>query len=317
MVPADRRDKDRRNVRQIGGNGFLQFFVQQVAFGDRQQALLVEQFGVVLFQFVQQDAVFFAHVLRVGRDHEQQDRVAFDVTQEARSEPFAGMRPFDDTGDVGHHERLVVAAFDDAQIRFEGRKSVIRDFGLRRRNGCQQRRFPGVRESDQPDVGKHFQFEDEPSFDAILARLRIPRSLVGRRFEVPVAESSAASFQQDGLLSVFGDFADDFPGFRIACDGAQRHVDDDVRPVLPRAARPAARFAVLAEDVTLVLEVDQRPVLTVAAQDDAASVASVSAVRAAEFDEFLAAEMAGAGAAFTGAAEYFHVVDEVGRWHRF
>jgi len=69
--------------------------------------------------------------------------------------------------------------------------------------------------------------------------------------------------------------------------------------------------------VTLVLEVDQRPVLAVAAQDDAASVASVSAVRAAEFDEFLAAEMAGAGAAFTGAAEYFHVVDEVGRWHRF
>lgn len=128
VVPADRRDKDRRNVRQIGGDGFLQFFVQQVAFGDRQQALLVEQFGVVLFQFVQQDAVFFAHVFRVGRDHEQQDRVAFDVTQEARSEPFAGMRPFDDAGDVGHHERLVVAAFDDAQIRFEGRESVIRDF---------------------------------------------------------------------------------------------------------------------------------------------------------------------------------------------
>jgi len=57
--------------------------------------------------------------------------------------------------------------------------------------------------------------------------------------------------------------------------------------------------------VTLVLEVDQRPILAVAAQDDMSSATAVAAVRSAEFDEFLAAEMRRPAAAVSGVPNLF------------
>lgn len=47
-----------------------------------------------------------------------------------------------------------------------------------------------------------------------------------------------------------------------------------------------SRFAVFGKDVTLILEVDERPILAVPSQDNAASFTSVSTVRSTEFDEF-------------------------------
>lgn len=56
IVSADGRDENGRNVRQFGADRLGQLFVEQIAFGDGQQTLLVEQLGVVLFQFAEQDA---------------------------------------------------------------------------------------------------------------------------------------------------------------------------------------------------------------------------------------------------------------------
>ena len=96
---------------------------------------------------------------------------------------------------------------------------------------------------------------------------------------------------------------------------AQRNRDHDVAGVLARGARPGAMLAVLGELVTLVFEVDERPVLLVALQDDAPALAAVTAVGTAESHEFLAAKMCRAAAAVPRAGEYLYVIYEIGTCH--
>ncbi len=70
---------------------------RQVALGNGQQALLVEQLGVVLFQFHEQDSIISLDVTAIGRNQKQQHGVTFNVAQktEAYTPPSAH---FDDTG---------------------------------------------------------------------------------------------------------------------------------------------------------------------------------------------------------------------------
>ena len=98
-------------------------------------------------------------------------------------------------------------------------------------------------------------------------------------------------------------------------DRAQRNRDHDVAGVLARGARPGAVLAVLGELVTLVFEVDEGPVLTVALQDDAAALAAVAAVGAAESHEFFTAEMRRAGPSVSRTGKYFHVIYKVRTCH--
>lgn len=52
------------------------------------------------------------------------------MSQKAGAKSLARVSPFDDSGNVGHDERSVVAVFDDAQVGFERRKGVVRYFRL-------------------------------------------------------------------------------------------------------------------------------------------------------------------------------------------
>jgi hypothetical protein len=118
--------------------------------------------------------------------------------------------------------------------------------------------------------------------------------LVGGGFEVPVAEPSASSFDEEGSFAVGGDFADGLSGFGVAGDGAEGHFDDDVLAVGAGAAVFAAVAAVAGEDVALVFEVDEGPVVAVAADDDVAAASAVAAVGAAFHGAFVAVEVGGA-----------------------
>ena len=50
---------------------------------------------------------------------------AFDVAEEIVAESLALMGTFDQAGDVGDDERIVVAAIDDAEVRFEGGERIV------------------------------------------------------------------------------------------------------------------------------------------------------------------------------------------------
>ena len=111
----------------MGFHLFDQSVVQHVAFGDGQQPLLVEQFGIVLRKLAQQNRIIAFEVVAVGRDHKQQHRVALDMAQEACAQAAALVRPLDDTRNVGHDERLVVTYLDNAEVGFERGESIVGD----------------------------------------------------------------------------------------------------------------------------------------------------------------------------------------------
>ena len=67
----------------------------------------------------------------------------------------------------------------------------------------------------------------------------------------------------------------------------------------------------LGKDVSLVLQVEQRPVVMVAAQDDAATLAAVAAVRPAIRIVLHVAQVHGASAALARAAQNLHIVNEI------
>ena len=232
------------------------------------------------------------------------------------------MRPLDDTRNIGHDERLVVTHLDDAQVGFERGESIVGDLGFGSRDHREQGALARIGEPDQPDVGQDLQFEDEGAFVALLARLRIARRLVRGALEMPVSEAAPAAFEQYELFAVGRHLADIF-GERGAVllfdhtpgDRAQRHGDDDVPGVPARRAGSRAALPVLGELVALVFEVDKRPVLAVALQDDAAALAAVAAVGAAESHEFFTAEMRRAGPSVSRTGKYFHVIYKVRTCH--
>ena len=67
----------------------------------------------------------------------------------------------------------------------------------------------------------------------------------------------------------------------------------------------------LGEDMTLVFQMEQRPVVVVAAQDDAAAVAAVAAVGATIGLILHMAQVHGPSAAFARTAVYLHIVYKV------
>ena len=73
----------------------------------------------------------------------------------------------------------------------------------------------------------------------------------------------------------------------------------------------------LGEEVALILEVQQRPVVMVAAEIDASSTSAVATVRTAVKLVLYVAQVHGALATLTRAALYLYVVYEIGFSHLF
>ena len=244
------------------------------------------------------------------------------MAQEAGSETAALVGALDDARNVGHDERLVIADLDNAEVRLQRREGVVGDLGLRGRNHRQQRRLARIGKTHQPHVGQHLQFENERTLLAVLTRLGIARRLVRGAFEMPVAQTAPAAFEQHELFAVGRHLPHRFGLGRTVLvlidavgDRAQRYGDDDVLGILARRTGSGAVLTVLGELMALVFEVDERPVLLVPLQDDAPALAAVTAVGAAESHEFLAPEMRRAAAAVSRTGEYLYVIYEVRSCH--
>ena len=139
------------------------------------------------------------------------------------------------------------------------------------------------------------------------------RSLTGSRLEVPVAQSAASSLQQDHFLSVLGDIADVLARLGVVNHRAAGHLDDLVLAVFAEAAILGAAFAVTGpgHDVAVVAQVEQGPVVTVAAQDDVSAASAVATVRPSVGHVFGTAHVCGTSAALPRTAIYLYVVYKV------
>ena len=212
------------------------------------------------------------------------------------------MRALDEPGDVGHHEALLAAPADHAQVGHQRGERVVGDLGPGPRDAADEGRLAGVGEADDAHVGQELQLEHELPLLAGRAVLGVARRLVGGGGEVHVARGRRGR---------------PWPRRSRSPGPARSTSSSPVAVVVHHAcpAGPAARgrrrprrscrepppFSPLAGPVLAhVPVVEQRGELRVDHQDDVAAVAAVAAGRTAARDELLAPPGDGAVAAVAG-----------------
>ena len=91
-------------------------------------------------------------------------------------QPAPGVRPFDQPGDVGDHELMVVTCPHESQVGVFRGEGIVSDLGVGPRKPAQEGRLAGIRLADEPHVGNQLQFERDSSR---LPRLRPARTAGG------------------------------------------------------------------------------------------------------------------------------------------
>ena len=251
--------------------------VEHVALGDGEYPLLVEHLGVECSKLVEQNLVFLLDVVGIGRNHEEQQRVALDVAQEAQTKSLSLTCAFNDAGDVSHDERLSVAVRHDAEVRLECGERIVGDFGLSGRNRRKECRLARIGEAYKAYIGKQFQLQCNGHFAHGFTGLCKAGGLSCGCGEVHVAKTSAAAFQQYHLLPVLHYIAEEFACLGVVSDSSAGHINNLVLSCSSGALVYAAALTVASEYVALVLQVEQCPVVAVAAKDDVSSTTAVAA----------------------------------------
>src|SRR6185437_10573642 len=231
----------------------------------------------------------FAGIARRAIDEMQQHAAAFDVAEDAVAEAGALVRSFNQARNIGEHE-LAAIDTDDAKLRIERGERIVGDFGFGGADGGEEGRFAGIRKAD--DAGVRDQLEAQPDglFRARLTRIGAPRRPIGRGLEMRVAEATIAAAQQHYLLRGFGEIGDQRRTVLLIDLRADRHFEQGVRAVGAMTILAHASLAVLGVEVLLVAIVDQRIESLDGQHNHVATLAAIAAVRAAIFNEFLAAE---------------------------
>ena len=186
-------------------------------------------------------------------------------------------RALNDARNIRHHERHAVCNVDDAQIRIERRKMVVRNFRVR--IGCdrKKRRFADVREADQTHIREQLELQNDLVLLAGKTGLCKARHLPGRRCEMLVAPAAAAALAEDVVLRI-GHVLDDLVRLAVAHDRTARDLDDQVFSALSLAAAALAVHAVGRDIFALIAEVHEGGQIIVDPQNDRAAVSAVAAV---------------------------------------
>ena len=128
---------------------------------------------------------------------------------------------------------------------------------------------------------------------------------------MPVSQTSAATLEQNHLLTVIGYIAKILAGLGIVGYRSARHLNDNVIAVLAETLVAAAVSAVLGKCMTLVTQMQQCPVVAVTLQDNASALSAVTAVGTAVRDVFVMTQMGRSATALARPAKDFYVVYKI------
>src|ERR1051326_849404 len=248
----------------------------------------------------------------VGReiDEMHEHGATLDVPQELIAEPVTFVRAFDQAGDIGDDERLIVISSDDTEVRNERREGIVGDLRLRRTDDGDERRLAGVRKSDQSDVGDQLQLDGELALFTGIAVLCESRRLSCCSGKVLIAPSAAATPGDEDSLAVVHQLRDQLAAVLVANHGADRKLDGDVFAMRARAVRAHAVLSASRFPLALKLEVIKRIESLRRLHVDRSAVAAVTAGRAALRYELFSAERDASVAAVAGLHSDACVIDE-------
>src|SRR5580693_9590545 len=219
------------------------------------------------------------------------------------------MRALDKAREIGDDKRAAefgavatgaAVGIDDAQIWRERGKRIICDFRTRGRNYGNQGGFACVWEAYETDIGEKFQFETKMPLFPGSAVLVFAGSLVPGLGKILIAAAAAATLGDQHALSGNGQVGNGFAGLFIVSQRADGNQQDHVRAGVAGAVRSFAVTATISLEFAIVAVAQQRVVVGIRFEIDAAAVSAVASGRAAAGDEFFAAKRDAAVAAAAG-----------------
>ena len=143
-----------------------------------------------------------------------------------------------------------------------------------------------------------------------LAFFRFARRLMPGLGEVLIAAPAAAALRDQDALARLGQIGDLFAGVLIGDDGADGHGQNHVRAGMPGTIRAFAVPAAVGFEFAIVAVAQQRVVVRIRFEVDAAAMAAVAARRPAARHEFFAAERDAAVSAVAGLHVDFGFINE-------
>ena len=240
----------------------------------------------------------------------QQRGAALDVAEELEAEALALARALDEAGHVG--DRVAgLPRLDDAEVRVQRRERVVGDLRLRGAQRGDEARLAGARVADERDIRDDLQLEEDVALPAESSEQREAGSLALGRREGRVAEAALAARGDDEAEAGLGE-VDELDAVGILHDGSDRNRKDELLALVAGAVVAHARAAVAARAVRGAVVGQQGRGLRVGDEHDVAAVTAVTAVRAGERLELLAADRHAAVAAVSGTQVKRHLVDEGG-----
>ena len=201
---------------------------------------------------------------------------AFDVLEKLVAESRPGVGPFDEAGDVGHGEGLLVPDGHHAQVGVLGGEGVVGDFGMSPGEPAEERGLPGVRFANDPDVGDDLEFESDSPLFALLARLKFAGGAVGGGFEVVVPPPPPASLGDHHAVAQGRQVLQHMTALGVADDGAWGDLDDHIFGTAPLLVRAFARATIVAPPVLVPGERGQVIDVGGGLDDDAASGTAIA-----------------------------------------
>ena len=130
----------------------------------------------------------------------QEDLGPLDVSQELVSQSFSVAGSFDQPWNVSDDQGPLGAQLSDPQIGHQRRKRVARDAGPGARDAADERRFAGVGQAHDPDLGDELELQPVAALLTGRALGRDARGLVGGGFKTRVAPSALSAMSEAYIL---------------------------------------------------------------------------------------------------------------------
>ena len=237
------------------------------------------------------------------------------MAQKAQAKAFTLRSTLDDTRDISHHERPIITIAYNAQGGFHRGKRIVCNLRTCIRQGGHQRGLSGIGEAYKTHISQELQFEDDGHLLHRLTRLCITGSLVRSRAELEVTKTATTTLQKQHLLTVVGDIADVLTRLGVIDHRSTRHIDIDILAIGAMTLVLTAVTTMLGKDMALVFQMEQRPVIMVSTQNDATTLATITAIGATVGVILHVTKVHRAFAALTRAAIDLHIVYEI-RFHQ-
>src|SRR5882762_5123796 len=237
----------------------------------------------------------------------QQPR-ALHVPQKSNTQSRAFMSAFNQSRQVGDDVRSPdLAAFAApsavrvyyAQVRLQRSKRIIRNLRPRRGYHRNQRRFTRIRKAHKPYVGQQSQLQPQLPLLAGMPILMLPRSLMPRFREILIPASPAPTLRHQHSLSGCGQICDGFSALPIEYQRSHRYLQKHVFAGMARAIRSFAMASAIRLELAIVAVAQQRVVVRVRFQVNAAAVTAVAARWSAARHKLLSTERNAAVSAVT------------------